>query len=91
MFAALLLSAGALGDRFGRKGALQAGLGIFALAALAASTAQDPVQVIAARSAMGAGAAFVMPATLSLLAVTFPPRERGRAIAIWAGFAGAGV
>ena len=90
MFAALLLSAGALGDRFGRKGALQAGLGIFALAALAASTAQDPVQVIAARSAMGAGAAFVMPATLSLLAVTFPPRERGRAIAIWAGFAGAG-
>ena len=90
VFAATLLPAGAIGDRFGRKGALQTGLGIFAAAALAASFARDPVQVIAARTVMGIGAAFVMPATLSLLAVTFPPAERGRAIAIWAGFAGAG-
>jgi EmrB/QacA subfamily drug resistance transporter len=90
VFAAMLLPAGALGDRYGRKGALQAGLTVFGLAAFAASFAADPVQVIAARAVMGLGAAFVMPATLSLLATSFPPRERGRAIAIWAGFAGAG-
>ena len=89
-FAAILLPAGALGDRYGRKGALQIGLSVFGAAAFAASFAADPVQVITARAVMGLAAAFVMPATLSLLTVSFARRERGRAIAIWAGFAGAG-
>lgn len=90
VFAGLLLPFGALGDRYGRKGALQVGLVIFAVAALFASGADDAAQVIVLRAAMGIGAALVMPATLSLLSAAFPPRERPRAIAIWAGFAGAG-
>lgn len=90
VFAGLLLPAGAIGDRFGRKGALQFGLVVFGLAAFGASTVDSASQVIALRALMGVGAAFVMPATLSLLTAAFPPGERTRAIAIWAGFAGAG-
>lgn len=90
VFAGVLLIAGAIGDRFGRKGALLAGLGIFGLGALLAGTADSATIVIAGRAVMGVGAAFVMPATLSLITAVFPPGERARAIAIWAGFAGAG-
>lgn len=90
VFAGLLLPAGALGDRFGRKGALQVGLTIVGVAALASSFVTSPEQLIATRALMGLGAAFVMPSTLSILANVFPPQERARAIAIWAGFAGAG-
>ncbi len=89
-FAALLLPAGALGDRFGRKGALQLGLTIYAGAALISTVATNSGQLIATRTIMGLGAAFVMPATLSIVTNIFPPHERGRAIATWAGFAGAG-
>jgi DHA2 family multidrug resistance protein-like MFS transporter len=91
VFAGLLLSAGAIGDRFGRKGALLAGLGIFAVGLLVAGLGDTASQVIAGRAVMGIGSAFVMPATLSLITAVFPPEERGRAIAIWAGFAGAGA
>ena len=91
VFAGLLLPAGALGDRFGRKGALQLGLVIFGLASLLATMADSSNQLIATRAMMGFGAAFVMPATLSILANVFPPGERARAIAIWAGFSGAGA
>jgi MFS transporter, DHA2 family, integral membrane protein len=91
LFAGLLLTAGALGDRFGRKRALIGGLGVFALAALLGGLAQDATQVIASRALMGVGAAFIMPATLSIITSIFPPEERGKAIAIWAGFAGAGA
>ncbi|HVX17749.1 MAG TPA: MFS transporter [Acidimicrobiales bacterium] len=91
LFAGLLLPAGALGDRFGRKGALQGGLVVFGLASLFASQATHSWQVIAARGVMGVAAAFVMPGTLSILASVFPPRERPKAIAIWAGVAGASV
>jgi EmrB/QacA subfamily drug resistance transporter len=90
VFAGLLLPAGALGDRFGRKGALQLGLTIVGIGCLASTFATDANQLIGTRAFMGAGAAFVMPATLSILANVFPPGERARAIAIWAGFAGAG-
>lgn len=90
VFAGLLLPAGALGDRFGRKGALQFGLAIFALAAFLATLADSPTHIIAARGLAGLGAAFIMPATLSILAASFAPHERGKAIAVWAGFAGAG-
>jgi EmrB/QacA subfamily drug resistance transporter len=91
VFAGLLLSAGAIGDRFGRKGALLGGLGVFGAGLLVAGLAGSAGQVIAGRAIMGVGSAFVMPATLSLITAVFPPEERGRAIATWAGFAGAGA
>jgi EmrB/QacA subfamily drug resistance transporter len=91
VFAGLLLTAGALGDRFGRKGFLSLGLTIFGLAALGATQATEPWHIIAARAVMGMGAAFVMPATLSILTNVFPPQERAKAIGIWAGLAGAGA
>ena len=91
VFAGLVLPMGALGDRFGRKGLLQAGLLLFAAAALAGSMATAPWHLIATRAVMGVGAAMIMPATLSIVTNVFPPRERAKAIAIWAGFAGAGV
>ncbi|HEX6419791.1 MAG TPA: MFS transporter [Acidimicrobiales bacterium] len=91
VFAGLLLTAGAIGDRFGRRPALLAGLAVFGGGAFLAGLATDASQVIAGRAVMGIGAAFVMPATLSIITAIFPPDERPRAIAIWAGFAGAGA
>jgi EmrB/QacA subfamily drug resistance transporter len=90
VFAGLLLTAGAIGDRFGRKRALLAGLVVFGAGSLFAGFASGASQVIAGRAVMGIGAAFVMPATLSIITTIFPPEERSRAIAVWAGFAGAG-
>jgi EmrB/QacA subfamily drug resistance transporter len=91
VFAGFLLAAGALGDRFGRKGALLAGLALFGVGLVVAGLGTSPAQVIAGRGVMGVGSAFVMPATLSLITAVFPPEERGKAIAVWAGFAGAGA
>src|SRR5919106_2772000 len=91
VFAGLLLTAGAIGDRFGRRRSLLAGLAVFGVAALAGGLATSASQVIASRALMGIGAAFIMPATLSIITSIFPPEERPRAIAIWAGFAGAGA
>ncbi len=90
VFAGLLLPAGALGDRFGRKGALLIGLAIFIAGALWAAWSGDATWLIIARGSMGVGAALIMPATLSIIISVFPPDERAKAIAIWAGFAGAG-
>lgn len=91
VFGALLLTAGAIGDRFGRRGALQAGLAIVGLSGLAALLVDSAGGLIAVRLAMGVGAAFVMPATLSIIMDVFPPEERGRAMGIWSGLAGAGA
>jgi EmrB/QacA subfamily drug resistance transporter len=91
VFAGLLLTAGSLGDRFGRRLALNGGLIVFGAASLFAAMSNSSSAIIGARAVMGVGAAFVMPATLSILAHVFPPNERPRAIAIWAGFAGFGV
>ncbi|HET7488368.1 MAG TPA: DHA2 family efflux MFS transporter permease subunit [Acidimicrobiales bacterium] len=91
VFAGLLLTAGALGDRFGRKGALTAGLVVFGLGSAMSAFATEPVHLVVTRAIMGLGAAFVMPATLSILTTVFPPQERARAIAVWAGLAGAGA
>lgn len=88
VFAGLLFSAGALGDRFGRKGALQLGLFVFLTGAALASAATSINQLIACRALMGAAAALIMPSTLSILVNVFPPHERTRAIAIWAGVGG---
>src|SRR5205085_11138372 len=90
VFAGLLFTSGALGDRFGRKGALTVGLVVFGTGSALASASGGPNQIIACRALMGAGAALVMPATLSILTNVFPPRERARAAGIWAGMAGAG-
>ncbi|MEA2686113.1 MAG: hypothetical protein QOE93_1308 [Actinomycetota bacterium] len=91
VFAGLLLTGGALGDRFGRKGALTIGLVIFGAASILAAVSDSATQVIITRGIMGVGAALVMPATLSILVTVFPPQERGRAIGVWAGLAGAGA
>src|SRR6478735_3414572 len=90
VFAGFLLTAGALGDRFGRKRTLLFGLFVFGVSSLYAGLASSAPQVIAGRAVMGIGAALVMPATLSIITTIFPPEERTRAIAVWAGFAGAG-
>jgi EmrB/QacA subfamily drug resistance transporter len=91
VFAGLLLTSGALGDRFGRKGALQAGLVIFGVGSVFSGIGSGSTQVIVGRAVMGIGASLVMPATLSILTNVFPPHERGRAIGVWAGVAAAGA
>ena len=91
VFACLLLVFGTLGDRFGRKLALNAGVSIFGLASLGALIADSANEVIAVRAAMGVGAALIMPATLSIIANLFTGEERGKAIAIWAGLAAVGI
>ena len=92
VFAGLLLSAGSLGDRFGRKGTLSTGLVLFAVASGASALATSSSQLIALRALTGVGAALVFPATLSILTNLFPDAvERQRAIAIWAGTAGIGI
>jgi EmrB/QacA subfamily drug resistance transporter len=88
VFAALLLPAGALGDRFGRRRMLLTGLVIFGAAAAAAMTVSDPSYLILTRGALGVGAALVMPATLSIITTTHPPEERASAVSVWAGVAG---
>jgi EmrB/QacA subfamily drug resistance transporter len=91
VFAGLLLVFGTLGDRFGRKRALQAGVSIFGLASLGALVADSANQVIAVRAAMGIGAALIMPATLSVIANLFSGKERGKAIGVWAALAAVGI
>jgi EmrB/QacA subfamily drug resistance transporter len=89
VFAGLLLLAGALGDRLGRRHVLLAGLGVFSAASAAALLVDEPGALIAVRAAMGLGAAAIMPATLSIITSVFPADERDRAVSIWAGVAGA--
>jgi EmrB/QacA subfamily drug resistance transporter len=89
VFAGLLFSTGAIGDRFGRKGALQLGLVIFMVACGFAAMSTAMWEIIAARAVMGVGAALIMPSTLSILVNVFPPAERAKAIAIWAATTGA--
>lgn len=92
VFAGILLTAGALSDRFGRYRALAFGLATFGISSALAATSDSVTPLIAFRAMMGIGAAFIMPATLSIIANVFrDPAERGRAIAIWAGVASLGV
>lgn len=91
VLACLLLPAGAIGDRYGRRGALVAGLTIFAVASIAPVFFDSPVQIILFRALAGVGAAFIMPATLSLLTAAFPKAERNKAVGIWAGVASSGA
>jgi len=91
VLACLLLPAGAFGDRYGRRGALLIGLAVFTVASVAPIFLAGPVELIVARAVAGAGAAFVMPATLSLLTAAYPKSERNKAVGIWAGVAGSGA
>ena len=80
VFASLLLPAGALGDRYGRRRALLAGLTIFGAARVVAMTASSAAELIGLRAVLGLGAALVMPATLSTITGTFPGEQRTRAV-----------
>src|SRR5690349_12330595 len=92
VFAASVLAAGSLSDRFGRKGMLLAGLAVFGAASLAGGLTDDPGQLIATRAIMGLGAAMVFPSTLSLLTNVFTERgERARAIGLWGATTGAAI
>ncbi|HLM64664.1 MAG TPA: MFS transporter [Acidimicrobiales bacterium] len=92
IFAGLLLTAGALGDRFGRYRALAGGLLVFGLGSTLAALSTSSGTLIAFRAVMGIGAAFIMPATLSIITNVFrDPQERGRAIGVWAGVSALGL
>ena len=92
VFAALILTAGSLGDRLGRKGTLIVGLGLFGVASLAGSAGTTVQQLIAARAVMGLGAALIFPATLSLISNIFTERaERAKAIGLWGATTGVGI
>ena len=84
VFAGLLLTMGAIGDRFGRARTLFTGLVLFGLASGYAAFTQSAGELIVARALMGVGGAMIMPATLSIITDVFPREERGRAIGIWA-------
>lgn len=88
--AALLLPFGAIGDRFGRRGALLVGIGLFGVASALSAMATSPGPLIAWRALAGIGAALIMPGTLSTITSVFPADQRARAVGVWAGFAGAG-
>ncbi len=92
VFAGLLLTAGSLGDRFGRYRALAFGLATFGAGSALSAFAGSAGQLIAFRAVMGVGGAFIMPATLSIITNVFTdPRERGRAIGVWAGASALGL
>ncbi|MEV8037370.1 DHA2 family efflux MFS transporter permease subunit [Streptomyces sp. NPDC086182] len=90
-YAALMLLLGAIGDKYSRRGALILGLVVFGGGAVAGSLVESSTGVIAARAVMGVGAALIMPATLSLLAATFPRAERAKAIVLWTATAGLAI
>jgi EmrB/QacA subfamily drug resistance transporter len=91
LFAALLLTTGSLGDRFGRRSCLAVGLVVFGGGSVLSAFAQSPSMLILTRGLMGIGAAAIMPSTLSIMTNVFPDEERGRAIGIWAGVSAMGL
>ena len=92
VFAGLLLTAGSLGDRFGRRHALGAGLLAFLGGSVTSALATTTTMLIVGRGVMGVGGALIMPTTLSILVNSFgDPRERARAIAAWTAASGAGI
>src|SRR6476620_6252390 len=87
-FASLLLTGGILGDRYGRKKMFLGGLAVFTLASLGCGVSQNTGMLISFRALQGSGGALLMPGTLSIITVTFPPHERAKAIGLWAGMSG---
>ena len=90
-FAVLLMTAAAVGDRFGRRRMFTAGIGLFTLASAACAVAPGAGWLIAARAVQGAGAAMVMPLAMTLLTAAFPPERRGWALGIFGGVTGLAV
>src|SRR6204780_1884125 len=90
-YSVLLLTGGALGDRFGRKRMFISGLALFTASSAAAALAPSTGLLIAARASQGVGAAIVTPLTLTLIADAFPPARRGVALGIWSGISGIAV
>lgn len=90
-FASLLFTWGVIGDRIGRKRVLVIGLVIFGAASAACAFSETSLMLIVLRAIMGVGGAAVMPTTLAIITVVFPPHERGKAIGVWAGAVGAAV
>ncbi|MQY03812.1 MFS transporter [Actinomadura macrotermitis] len=88
VLAVLLITAGRLGDLWGKKNLFIAGVTLFTLASLACGISQDPAQLIAARAVQGLGAALLMPQTMSIIIGTFPPERRGAALGVWGAVAG---
>jgi EmrB/QacA subfamily drug resistance transporter len=91
VFAALLVPAGAIGDRYGRKPLLAVGLALFGAISFAAIFAHTPATLIGLRAGLGVAAALIMPVTLSVVTTVFPPEERGRAVGTWVGVAAGGA
>jgi len=87
-FASLLLTGGILGDRYGRKKMFLGGLAVFTLFSFACGLAGSAQQLIIARALQGVGGALLIPGTLSIITVTFPPHERAKALGLWAGVSG---
>jgi len=87
-FASLMLVGGKVADAYGRRRIFVVGIVVFTFASLLCGLATSSDMLIAARILQGAGAALMNPATLSIIAATFPPRQRGTAIGIWAGVSG---
>src|SRR5258706_9937522 len=90
-FACLLLTGAALGDRFGRRRMFTIGIGVFTAASVASAVSPSVGALIAARAFQGAGAAMVMPLTLTLISEAFPLEKRGTAIGLWGGITGLAV
>jgi EmrB/QacA subfamily drug resistance transporter len=87
-FAVLLLTGAALGDRFGRRRMFSAGLALFTLASVACALAPNIGTLVAARAFQGAGAAMVLPLSLTLISSAFPPQQRGKAMGLYLGITG---
>src|SRR6266571_1254582 len=90
-FACFLLTGAALGDRFGRRRMYALGLLLFTAASAAAAVSPNAAALVGARAVQGAGAAIVMPLTLTLISEAFPAEKRGAAIGLWGGITGLGV
>jgi EmrB/QacA subfamily drug resistance transporter len=90
-FAVLLLTGAALGDRFGRRRMFVIGVGVFTASSALAALAPSTDALVAARAVQGAGAALVLPLTLTLLSEAIAPEKRGLALGIWSGVSGLGV
>jgi EmrB/QacA subfamily drug resistance transporter len=90
-FACFLLTGAALGDRFGRRRMYALGLFVFTAASAAAAVSPNAAALVGARAVQGAGAAIVMPLTLTLISEAFPAEKRGAAIGLWGGITGLGV
>jgi EmrB/QacA subfamily drug resistance transporter len=91
VFASLQITAGGLGDRFGRKRWFLTGLALFTATSLAAAFSQNIEMLIAMRALQGIGAALIMPLSLSLISAAFPPEERGKAVGIWGAISVSGI